>query len=214
MKGPELKATTRDILGKKTKQLRRQGITPTHLFGRNLESLTLQCSTTEVSNIIAQVGTTKIFNLKVNREQRHRRVLIRKIQHDPLGSELLHVDFYQISQAEKLKADIPIILIGEAPAMKIKGRSLTQALNNLSIECLPDKLPSEIRVDLSPLGELGQTIHVKDIMVNPEITVITDPEQLVVKVSETAAAKAEEEIEAITEVTAAEAPTPETESAD
>jgi len=76
--------------------------------------------------------------------------------------------------------------------MKVKGRSLHQSLTSLNIECLPDKLPHEIEVDLSPLTELGQAIHVKDLGLSTDITVINDPEQLIVKISETAAAKAEE----------------------
>jgi large subunit ribosomal protein L25 len=82
--------------------------------------------------------------------------------------------------------------------MKIKGRSLQHALNILNIECLPDKLPHEIEVDLSLLTELGQSIHVKDLKLSADITVSNDPEQLIVKVIETVAARAEEE-----EVTAA-----------
>jgi len=192
MEGIALKATARDIVGKKTRFLRREGITPTHIFGHNLKSLALQCNTDELRRVIARVGTTALFSLGIDGEKRPRKVLIRKIQNDPLGRQILHVDFYQIERTEKLKVDVPIILGGEAPAMKVKGRSLHQSLTSLNIECLPDKLPHEIEVDLSPLTELGQAIHVKDLGLSTDITVINDPEQLIVKISETAAAKAEE----------------------
>ncbi|MDD5591056.1 MAG: 50S ribosomal protein L25 [Dehalococcoidales bacterium] len=201
MEGIALKATTRDTSGKKTRFLRREGITPTHLFGHNLKSLTLQCNTNELKQVIAQVGTTTLFNLGIDGEKRTRKVLIREIQTDPLGRQILHVDFYQIKMTEKLKVEIPLVLSGEAPAMKIKGRSLQHPLNVLNIECLPDKLPHEIEVDLSLLTELGQSIHVKDLRLSADITVSNDPEQLIVKVIETAAARAEEEEEE--EVTAA-----------
>jgi large subunit ribosomal protein L25 len=201
MEGIALKATTRDTSGKKTRFLRREGITPTHLFGHNLKSLALQCNTNELKQVIGQVGTTTLFNLGIDGEKRTRKVLIREIQTDPLGRQILHVDFYQIKMTEKLKVEVPLVLSGEAPAMKIKGRSLQQSLNVLNIECLPDKLPHEIEVDLSLLTELGQSIHVKDLKLSADITVSNDPEQLIVKVIETAAARAEEEEEE--EVTAA-----------
>lgn len=192
MEGIALKATARDIVGKKTRFLRREGITPTHLFGHNLKSLALQCNTDELRRVIARVRTTTLFSLGIDGEKRPRKVLIREIQNDPLGRQILHVDFYQIEMTEKLKVDVPIILGGEAPAMKVKGRSLHQSLTSLNIECLPDKLPHEIEVDLSPLTELGQSIHVKDLGLSTDITVINDPEQLIVKITETAAARAEE----------------------
>ncbi|MDD5510188.1 MAG: 50S ribosomal protein L25 [Dehalococcoidales bacterium] len=192
MEGIALKAATRDISGKKTRFLRREGITPTHLFGHNLKSLALQCNTNELKRVIGQVGTTTLFNLGIDGEKRTRKVLIREIQTDPLGRQILHVDFYQIKMTEKLKVEVPLALSGEAPAMKIKGRSLQHALNILNIECLPDKLPHEIEVDLSLLTELGQSIHVKDLKLSADITVSNDPEQLIVKVIETAAARAEE----------------------
>ena len=192
MEGIALKATARDIVGKKTRFLRREGITPTHIFGHNLKSLALQCNTDELRRVIARVGMTALFSLGIDGEKRPRKVLIREIQNDPLGRQILHVDFYQIEMTAKLKIDVPIILGGEAPAMKVKGRSLHQSLTSLNIECLPDKLPHEIEVDLSPLTELGQSIHVKDLGLSTDITVINDPEQLIVKISETAAARAEE----------------------
>jgi len=195
MEGITLKAAARDIVGKKTRFLRREGITPTHLFGHNLKSLALQCNTDELKRVIAQVGTTALFNLGIDGEKRPRKVLIREIKKDPLGKQILHIDFYQIKMTEKLKVEVPLVLGGEAPALKVKGRSLQQSLASLNIECLPDKLPHEIKVDLSPLTELWQAIHVKDLELSTDITVTNDPEQLIVKVSETAAAKAGEEEE-------------------
>ncbi len=210
MEGLTLKATTRDILGKKTRFLRRQGITPAHLFGHSLKSLALQCDTAELQHLIAQAGTSTLFNLEIDSEKRPRKVLVREIQKDVFGKQLLHVDFYQIRKTEKIKADIPIVLVGEAPAMTVKRRLLAQTLASLSVECLPDKLPPEIRVDLSPLEEVEQAIHVKDLVLDPAITVANNPNQLIVKVSEKAA-KVEEEVVEVEVEAAAEPEAPPTE---
>lgn len=211
MEALTLTATSRDVFGKKTRFLRRQGMTPTHLFGHNLKSLPLQCHTAELKNILAQAGTTTLLNLKIDSEKRPRKVLIREIQKDVLGRQLLHVDFYQVKLTEKIKADVPIVLTGEAPALKLKGRFLMQTLDSLSIECLPDKLLPEIRIDLSPLEEVEQAIHVKDLTLDQDITVANDPDQLIVKVSEKVVAEVEEEVvevEEEKEVVPAEAEAP------
>jgi len=193
-----LKASNREILGKKTRFLRRQGVTPTHLFGRGLESLALQCDTPKLQRTIARAGMTRIIALDVEGDKQPRNVFIREIQREPCSGELLHVDFYQVKRTEKIRVDVPIILFGEAPAMKEKGRTLTHSLTSLSVESLPDKLPPQIEVDLGPLEEVEQAIFVRDITLSPDVTVITDPDQMVVKVSE--ARVVEEEVVAEEEV--------------
>jgi len=184
MEGLTLKASKREILGKKARFLRRQGITPAHLFGHGLESLALQCDTPKLQRTIARAGMTRLITLDIEGDKQPRSVFIREIQRKPSTGELFHVDFYQVRKTEKIKVDVPIILVGEAPAMKEKGRILTHSLTSLSVECLPDKLPPHIEVNLSPLEELEQAIFVRDIILSPEVTVLTDSDQMVVKVSE------------------------------
>ncbi len=197
-----LQASKREILGKKTRFLRRQGVTPAHLFGHGIKSLALQCDTPKLQQIIAQAGTTRLISLGIEGDKQPRSVFIREIQRDVCNEELLHVDFYQIKRTEKIRVDVPIVLVGEAPAMKEKGRLLTHSLTSLSIESLPDNLPPQIEINLSPLEEIGQAIYVKDIAFSPDITVMTDPEQMVVKVSE--ARVVEEEVVAEEEELVAE----------
>lgn len=184
MEGLTLLASKREVLGKKTRFLRRQGITPTHLFGHDLKSLSLQCDTAKLQRIMAQAGRTRPISLEIEGDKQPRGVFIREIQRAEPSGQLLHVDFYQVRKTEKIRVDVPIVLVGEAPAMKEKGRTLTRGVTSLSIECLPDKLPPQIEVDLSPLEEVGQAIYVRDIALGPDITVFTDPDQMVAKVSE------------------------------
>jgi len=185
----------RNILGKKTRFLRRQGITPSHLFGHGVESLPLQCDTAKLQRIIAQAGTTRLVALGIEEDRQPRNVFIRDIQRDACTGALLHVDFYQVRMEERIKADVPIVLVGEAPALKGKGHSLTHGVTSLSVECLPDRLPPQVEVDLSPLEEVEQAIYVRDIILHQDITVATDPDQLVVKVSEARVERVEEVVE-------------------
>lgn len=194
-----LKAAKRDILGKKTRFLRRQGITPTHLFGHDIKSLALQCNTTELQRIIAQGGTTRLIDVNIEEERRPRSVFIREIQRDVISGQLLHVDFYQIKKTEKITADIPIILIGEAPAAKSRDNMIEQLLTRIGVECLPDKLPPQIEVNLNLLEEAGQAIYVRDITLDPDITVTTDPDQIIVKVSRVKVVVEKEEVVEVAE---------------
>ena len=199
-----LPVSKRNILGKKTRFLRRQGITPAHLFGHGLESIPLQCDAAGLQRIIAQAGTTRLIALEIEGDKQPRSVFIHEIQRNVFNGTLLHVDFYQVRKMERIKADVPIVLVGEAPALKEKGRSLIHVITTLSVECLPDKLPPQIEVNLSHLEEAEQAIHVREIALSPDITVITDPDQMVVKVSEVAVEVVAEKVEAEAEVEAAE----------
>ena len=208
MKGLALPASKRNVLGKKTRFLRHQGITPAHLFGHGLESIPLQCDTARLQRIIAQAGTTRLIALEIEGDKQPRSVFIREIQRDACTGALFHIDFYQVRKSERIKADVPIVPVGEAPALKEKGRSLIHGVTTLSVECLPDKLPPQIEVDLSPLEEVEQAIYVKDIALSPDVTVITAPDQLVMKVSEVYMEKVEEVV-VEAEAVEAEAPTEE-----
>ena len=212
MKQIELQATNREILGKKVRFLRRQGIIPTHLLGHDVESVALQCDAAQLKKVLIQAGKTRLISLKLGKVKRPRNVMVREIQKDPITGEVLHVDFYQVRMAEKIKMDVPIVLVGESPALKSKGNMLLQELNNITVECLPGQVPSSVELDLSPLTEAEQSIQVKDIVLGEGITVLNDPEHMVVKVSSRPIEKVEEVVvEEVVEAPEA-APLPEEES--
>ncbi len=190
----KLNAFKRNVFGKRNRFLRRQGITPAHLFGHNIESQALQCNATELMKVVAHAGETRIISLSIEGEKQPKGVFVREIQRDVLGKQLLHIDFYQVKMEEKMAVDVPIVLVGEAPVMKGKGRMLSRGITELSIECLPAMVPPQIEIDISILEELEQAINVKDIVLDPDITVHADPEQLVVKVTEVQVRVEEEEV--------------------
>jgi len=196
----ELLTTARETLGKKVRFLRRQGITPVHLFGHDVKSLALQCDTVQLHRVLAQAGRTRLVSLQLDKGKKPRNVLIREIQREPCTGELLHIDFYQVKTTEKTKVEVPIVLVGEAPALKSKENMLMQELNSLTVECLPTEIPASIEVDVSSLTEVDQAIRVKDIALGEEVAVLNDPELVMVKISfrhiEKEEAVAEEEVEA------------------
>lgn len=189
-----LKVTNREILGKKVKHLRREGITPVHLFGHGIESLAIQCNTSELERVLAQAGQTGLISLKLGREKEPRTVVVREFDRDWRRGDLLHVDFYQVKMEEKIKLEVPVVLVGEAPALKSKDNMLEHELETLTVECLPAKIPDSVEVDISSFTGAGHAIRVKDIAIGKDITVLNDPELVVVKISYRPVVKLVEEI--------------------
>jgi large subunit ribosomal protein L25 len=183
MEQMELRAHSRKLVGKKVRFLRRQGITPVHLFGHNIESLALQCDTGQLEQLLMRARRTKLVGLKLDGAKKLRSAVVREVERNALSGGLVHVDFYQVSMEEKIKVEVPIVLVGEAPALMSKGNILSHELDTLHIECLPDRIPASVQVDVSSLAEEDQGIHVQDIALGEGITVLDDPEHVIVKVS-------------------------------
>ena len=179
----ELQAANRNRRGKKVRFLRRQGITPVHLFGHDVESVALQCDTMQLKRVLTQAGKTKIISFILDKAKSPRNVMVRETQRDPLTGELFHVDFYQVRMTEKIKVEVPIVLVGEAPALQSKENMILQELSNLTIECLPDKIHASIEVDLNSLTKAEQAIHVRDITLDDGVAVLDDPNRMIVKIS-------------------------------
>ena len=196
----ELSAATRDILGKKVRFLRRQGLTPANLYGRNVKSTALQVDTTQLKHTLAKAGKSSLVALKVDSAKRPKMVIIRDIQREPLTGGLLHVDLYQVKMEERIKIEVSLLFVGEASAIRDRGGILVQNMNSVEVECLPANMPHNIEVDLSVLTELDQAVHVKDLSVDEGVTILTDPEQSIIQI-----ARSKVEVEIAAELMAAEA---------
>lgn len=109
--------------------------------------------------------------------------MAREVQQDVLKGSLLHVDFYQVKMTEAIEVEVPIVLVGEAPALKNKENMLAQELNTLSIECLPANIPDSIEVDVSSLAEPDEAIRVRDIVPGAGITILNDPEVMLARIT-------------------------------
>lgn len=191
-----LEGANREILGKKVKHLRRRGVTPVHLFGHGIESLALQCSTDALERVLSQAGHTGLISLKLDHEKKARTVVVREFDRDWRKGQLVHVDFYEVKMGEKIRVEIPIVLVGEAPALKAsKDNMLDHQLETLTIECLPARIPASIEVDTSSLRERGQAIRVKDIAPGEGVAILNDPELVLAKIGSRFVEKAEEERE-------------------
>ena len=202
----QLSVDPRTVTGKKVKALRREGIIPAHLYGRGTESLALQTSTQTMINLLRTTRPNAIIDLQINGESEPRSVVLRGVQRNPVTSELVHIDFLQISLTEKLRTDVPLVITGQAPAVGVLGGVLLQTFDRLTIEALPADIPRQIEVDVSELETIDASVFVRDLPVPAGVEVQADPNQVVAKVAaprlaaeieeEEAAAAAEAEAEA------------------
>ena len=177
-----LDVSSRDVLRKKVKALRRTGMIPLHLYGRGMPSRSLQADSSTVTKIVNQVGHNIPLYLNLADTKEQDLVFVREIQHHPITNRILHVDFYRIDVSQRVKGEVPITLLGEAPAVRIHHGILMQALHVLSVECLPMEMPERIEIDISGLEELDQGIRVSDYAPGSGITVLSDSEELIVRV--------------------------------
>lgn len=176
-------AQKRNILGRKVKTLRRDGIIPAHVFGHKVKTVHVQVKESEFSKVFEKVGETGIVELALDRDKRP--VLVRNVQLNPVTDEPLHIDFYQVNLSEKVKVDVPLEIIGEAPAVEKKIGLLLTPLTEIEIEALPADIPENIEVGVTSLANVGDEIKVKDLKVDKsKIEVHTDEELVVAQIGE------------------------------
>lgn len=178
-----LKVAKRELLGKKVNRLRAQGLTPASVYGRDFKSISVQAETKILDSLFEELGESGLFNIQID-DGELLPVLFKNPQYHPVSDQLMHVDFYKVDLSRKIKAEVPVELIGEAPIIKL-GNVLMHITNTIEVEGLPADLPEKIEVDISGLENLEQMITVADLKIDKDkLTILTDLEQVVVKSEE------------------------------
>jgi len=203
MKSVSLSAAPR-ALGRRAgaKALRAAGRIPAVIYGRQAKPQNLELSSKEITDLIHHsVSENLLVDLAVKDDARPKRLaLVQEIQHHPLSGKVLHVDFHEVAENEKVSIMVPVEGSGEAVGVKTDGGVLEHVLFKIRIRGLPKDLPEIITVDVSQL-KIGQSIHLGDIPAPPGTEIIGDKKVPVIAVS---APRTEEEEAA----EAAEAATP------
>jgi len=184
----ELIAQKRDIFGKAVSRLRNSGLIPAELYGHGVENIHLNLPKKEFSEVFKNAGENEIVNLVIDNKKIP--VLIHEREINPLTDEVIHVDLYQIKMAEKITVNVPLEFINDAPAIKEKDGVLVKTMHELKIEALPANLPHSIKVDLSPLNDIGKSIYVGDLPIPKDVKVLIEAKTAVATITE----KAKEEI--------------------
>lgn len=196
-----LVAEERKVLGKKVKNLRKDGILPAHVFGKGVEGEVVSVKASDFLKVFKIAGETGLIDLKIGAEK-VRPVLIREVSYDPVSDDLIHIDFYQVNLSEKVKVSVPIVQVGDQPESVHLGETIVlQTLNEVEVEALPTDLPEKIEVDISSLKQVNDAVTVSGLSVDTsKITVHADPEEIVVKLAPAVSA----ETQALLEEQAAE----------
>lgn len=194
MKKTKLDVEKRKITGKKVKALRKQGILPANIYGKNIKSLAVQLALKDFDKTFKEVGETGLLELSVAGEEKTRPVLIHNVHLDPVTSLPLHTDFFQVDLKEKVTTMVPLEMIGEALAVKDKKGVLLTTLNEVEVEALPSDLPEKIEIDVSSLLEVDQEIKVADLKAPAGVTILADGGLVACKIAPLVTAEMEAEI--------------------
>lgn len=184
----DLAVKPREIVGKKVRALRREGLVPAELYGHGLKNVHLAVGTKELKKVLKEAGQTTVVTLVLN-TQKHP-ALIHEVSHNYLTGEIDHVDFYEVRMDEKITAKVPLEFTGESPAIKAFGANINKSMSEIEVEALPQNLPHNLVVDLSKLTELNQSIYVRDIVIPHGVEILVDLETAVA----TATPPVEEEV--------------------
>ena len=138
----------RTVTGKKVKQLRKQGILPVHMYGSGIESQVLQGSAGELRRVLPRVGANIPVSVQVEGSDDENICFVREVQRHPVTEDILHVDFIRVDVTQTISAEVPITLVGSAPATQ-QGGTLLQPLTSLLVEALPMDIPASVEADVS-----------------------------------------------------------------
>ncbi len=195
----ELKAQTRENVGKKLETLRKQGVIPAVVYGSGHKPVSIQINYEEFRKIFERAGESTLLKLKIQNssdKEEAKNVLIHDIARDPISGNFAHVDFYQVRMDKVIKAEVPLVFEGEAPAIKLLEGVLVKSITRVEVEALPKDLPHEIKVDISGLDTFDKHIRIKDLILPSEVKVEANPEETIVSVMPP---RTEEEIKATEE---------------
>lgn len=173
------------------------------VYGQSAENILVKVKANDFVKIYEQAGESNLIKLEIE-GQNPFQVLIKDTQRDILKDFFIHADFYRVDMNKELSAEIPLEFIGESKAVREQGALLNKAIDEVSVECLPQDLVSHIEIDISVLENIGDAIFIKDINVPQGIKIMNNIDDVVVTVTEQVQEE-EEQVEASSEEGAKEA---------
>ena len=178
----QLELQPRELLGKKVGRLRRAGIIPVHLYGPGIESRALQCAARQLIPILAAAGASSPISVSIEGESGSHLAFAREIQWDPTRDTVLHVDLLAADVSRPVTAQVNVVLTGEAPGAARSGGNVTQLLLTVEVSALPLDMPAQAEVDLGVMDTVDSVLRAGDISLPAGATILTDPEEMVVRI--------------------------------
>jgi large subunit ribosomal protein L25 len=178
----QLDLDARSASGKANKRLRRGGIVPGVVYGTGSDSVPVQLDVKTFETLYRRAGRTSVVKLKVPGKSGTESAIIKSVQRHPVSGSAIHVDFLRVDLKHEMEVDVPLVFIGTAPAVEETGGTLVTQLERVRVRALPNDIPHELSVDVSPLVDLDAGIHVSDLASDGAFTIVTDAEELIAKV--------------------------------
>ena len=201
-----VQAAPRTVLGKKVARLRRDGLLPANVYGRGIPSKALELDAREFSRTIKHSGLRAMMELSIDGETTPRYVILRGMTRKGGTGDPTHIDFFQVDPNKPIHANVPLRLVGEAPAVRDLAGVMNTAVDMVAVLCKPLDIPDGIDVDVSGLVSFDVSVTVGDLEAPEGVEILTDPSVVVATVNaprlrmleedEKAAAEAEAEGEA------------------
>lgn len=173
-----LKGIRREVIGKQVRALRREGKLPAVVYGRGVEPMSILLDLKETTAALRGQTTSHLVKLEVDGVARTS--LVREKQYHVLKGTLIHVDFQAVAMDEKLVTNVPVRLVGVAPAIKDFEAMLMTELDKLEVEAYPADLPEHIDVDITALTHLGNTVTVGQLTLGDKVEIRHDPSEIIV----------------------------------
>jgi len=162
------------------RRLRVSGRIPGVLYGGSKEPVPVAVSPKDISAVLRSAsGENTLFDLDLGGSRR--KVILKEYQIEPIKGKLLHADFYEVALDKLLEVKVHVEVTGTPVGVKVQGGILDFVTRELEIECLPTDIPDKIVVDVSEL-ELGKHIRVSDLKLSDKLTMLTEPDIVIVHV--------------------------------
>jgi large subunit ribosomal protein L25 len=178
---PVVSAEPREVVGKKVSALRRQGLLPAVVYGHGKASQPIQLEARAFQELMRQTTRNSLVDLKIG-SGRATPVLLQGIHEHPVRRHPIHVDFFVVKMTEGLTVDVPVNYVGTSHAVDKLGGTLLHIREHVSIRALPADLPHALDLDVSGLADFDAVLHVSDLIVPAEVTVLTDPDEPLARV--------------------------------
>ena len=190
----ELAVEKRVVKGKRVKQLRNVDVIPGVVYGHEIGSIAIQIPEKELRMVLTVAGTNRLIALSIQGEKKSTPVLAREVQRDSIKGTFLHVDFQAVVMTEKIRTSVRLNFINQSPAVSDGSGMLLYSLDTIDVESLPTDLISSIDIDLSVLKAVDDSIYIKDLTLPSTTTIMSSPDELIVRVSHIVE-EVEEEVE-------------------
>ena len=178
---PQLAAERREVTGKKVSYLRAAGRLPAVVFGNGLESNSVSIDTHEFESLRRHAGANTLIDLSID-GGKPAPVLVHGVQTHRVNRRPLHVDLYVVRMTEELTVDVPLVSEGISDAVENAGGTLLHTIESVRVRALPDHLPQSIHYSIESLRTFDDQIHVRDLEIPGDATLLTDGDEVVAKV--------------------------------